>query len=182
VAEQVGARPSGRAEAMATGVAGGEGMGPGSLDSAFFCNISDVDFLDTTKPSDLARAPRASQARVKWIGGTPAEGPWAYWIEHPAGSLVRPHKHFVARIEYILEGALEWFEGESALNWRQGEPTQAGVRHVAGTLSYAPAGFVYGYRILEPTRLLHIFAGDPVNKTEHIPVGLLASAVGPNAE
>jgi len=141
-------------------------MGPGALDSAFFCNIHDVEFLDTTKPSDLARAPRTSQAKVKWIGGTPADGPWVYWIEHPAGSLVRPHKHFVARIEYILEGSLEWFEGESALNWRHGEPTQEGVRHEAGTLSYAPAGFVYGYRILEPIgirqpRLRHVRLSTP---------------------
>jgi hypothetical protein len=153
-------------------------MGPGTLSSAFFCNINDVDFLDTSKPSELARAPRTSQAKVKWIGGTTGEGPWAYYIEHPAGSLVRPHRHHVARIEYVLEGALEWFEGPSALNWRKGEPVEAGVRHEAGTMSYAPAGFVYAYRILEPARLLHIFAGDPVNKTDHIPAGLDVDAAG----
>jgi hypothetical protein len=147
-------------------------MGPQALTTAFFRNINDLDFLDTSTPSDLARAPRKSQARVKWLGGTPQEGPWAYWIEHPAGSLVRPHKHLVDRIEYILEGALEWFEGESARNWRNGEPVDAGVRHEAGTLSFAPSGFVYAYRILEPTRLLHIFAGDPVTRTEHLPSGL----------
>ncbi len=62
--------------------------------------------------------------------------------------------------------------GESARNWRNGEPADVGVRHEAGTLSFAPNGFVYGYRILEPTRLLHIFAGDLVTRTEHIDAGL----------
>jgi hypothetical protein len=98
--------------------------------------------------------------RSRWLGGSDEAGPWIYWVEHEAGVTVAPHKHLTDRVEVLLEGAIEWFEGPDALQWLR-DADHVGHRYSAGTLNFVPARTLYGYRILEPTKLLLWFYGNP---------------------
>lgn len=101
-------------------------------------------------------------SRVKWMGGDEEHGPWIYWVERSAGEVIRPHKHRAGRVEFVVRGAIEWFEGSDALTWlRAGTPEGGGRRYEAGSLTWVPAGKVYGYRILEDTDVLLWFDGHP---------------------
>ncbi len=130
----------------------------------FLRNVADEPVLDRTSETDrqLSRQPGDSRAHVKWLGGDAETGPWVYWIEVPAGSVTKPHRHFAPRIEFVLEGAIEWFQGEDALELLKDEPEKAGIRYGPGSMSYMPAGTLYGYRILEDARMLHVFFDNPV--------------------
>ena len=130
----------------------------------FLRTVADEPVLDRTSESDrqVSRQPKGSRANVKWLGGDAETGPWVYWIEVPAGSVTKPHRHFAPRIEFVLEGEIEWFQGEDALELLKDEPEKAGVRYGPGSMSYMPAGTLYGYRILEDARMLHVFFDNPV--------------------
>ena len=43
----------------------------------------------------------------------------------------------------------------------------SGERYDAGQLSYVPAGTLYGYRIVEDAKLLHVFFSNPVGNTDY---------------
>jgi hypothetical protein len=135
--------------------------------SLFFRNLDTEPFVDMQSDQEYARPGKDDRdPNLKWMGGDMATGPWVYWIDHPAGVKAAPHKHFAARIEYILEGEMEFFEGEEALNWHRGKPAKSTV-HGPGTLSYVPSGQLYGYEITKPSKLLHVFFANPVNATQH---------------
>ncbi len=103
-----------------------------------------------------------TDSRVKWMGGDEATGPWIYWVERSAGELIKPHKHRGGRVEFIVRGAIEWHEGEDAVNWlRAGFPEGGGHRYETGSLTWVPAGRIYGYRILEDTDVLLWFDAHP---------------------
>ncbi len=135
-----------------------------SADAPFLRNVADEPVLDRTSETDrqLSRQPKTSRAEVKWMGGDAETGPWVYWVEVPAGSVTKPHRHFAPRIEFVVEGAIEWFQGDDALELLKDEPEKAGIRYGPGSLSYMPPGTLYGYRILEDTRMLHVFFANPV--------------------
>jgi quercetin dioxygenase-like cupin family protein len=134
----------------------------------FFRQVDETPFLDPATNPDKARPARGSQARIKWLGGDSETGPWVYYIEHPEGAVVKPHKHHAPRIEYVLDGEIEFFEGRAAIDWHRGDTTIVGSRHGAGTLSYVPPGQVYAYRITAASKLLHVFFENPVGRTEHV--------------
>ena len=80
----------------------------------------------------------------------PANPPYAYLIRRPSGDVTKDHKHRANRVEFIVEGEIEWRE--------QGrEP----VRYGAGTLTYVEAGTVYGYTVLEDAKILILFDRPP---------------------
>src|SRR5215216_4298915 len=77
--------------------------------SVFFRHLDEVPFMDLAANLDKARPAPGSKARIKWLGGDSATGPWVYYIEHPAGAIIKPHKHHAPRIEYVLAGEIEFF-------------------------------------------------------------------------
>lgn len=136
--------------------------------TVFFKQVDEVPWLDLATSSDKARPARGSSARIKWMGGDADSGPWVYYIEHPAGAIVKPHKHNARRVEYVLDGEIEFYEGDDALAWHRGDTSVQGSRHGAGTVSWVPPGTVYGYRIVSASKLLHVFFENPVGRTVHV--------------
>jgi hypothetical protein len=103
-----------------------------------------------------------SESRVKWLGGDEANGPWIYWVERSAGELIKSHRHKGGRVEFIVRGAIDWYQGDEAVEWgRAGYPEGGGRRYETGSLTWVPAGTVYGYRIVEDTDVLLWFDGHP---------------------
>lgn len=95
---------------------------------------------------------KTSKGVTRFLGRQdgPEEGPWVYYSERPKGDLIPMHKHASNRIEFLISGAIEWYERE-----------KPPVRYEAGTLSYVDAGVVYGYKVLEDAVILIIFDGKP---------------------
>lgn len=139
-----------------------------SADTVFFQQVDEVPWLDLDASRDKARPAKDSRARIKWMGGDSETGPWVYYIEHPEGAIVKPHKHRARRVEYVLEGEIEFFEGADALAWHRGDTSITGSRHGSGTVSWVPPGTVYGYRITKASKLLHVFFENPVGRTDHV--------------
>lgn len=138
-------------------------------DSPFLRIVTEEPVLDRTSERDrqVSRQPPESHAAVKWMGGDAETGPWVYWVEVPAGSVTRPHRHFAPRIEFVVEGAIEWFQGRDALELLKETPEKEGIRYGPGSLSYMPPGTLYGYRILEDAKMLHVFFDNPVGATRY---------------
>ena len=138
--------------------------------SVFFHHLDEVPWMDIASNPDKARPAKGSEAKIKWLGGDAATGPWVYYIEHPEGAIVKPHKHHAPRIEYVLDGEIEFFLGHDAVKWFRGDTSIEGTRHGSGSLSYVPPGTVYAYRITAASKLLHVFYENPVGRTVHIPL------------
>ena len=132
-------------------------------------NVHTAPFLDLAQQGapgfGRVRNEDATESHVKWMGGDHDTGPWIYWVQRPAGHVIPPHKHKAGRVEFIARGAIEWFEGREAVEWfRHGpnaEDAPTGRRYSQGSLTWMPAGTVYGYRILEDTDVLLWFDGPP---------------------
>lgn len=139
-----------------------------SADTVFFHQVDEVPWLDLEESRDKARPAKGSSARIKWMGGDSETGPWVYYIEHPEGAIVKPHKHNARRVEYVLDGEIEFFEGADAVAWYRGDSSITGTLHGAGTVSWVPPGTMYGYRITKASKLLHIFFENPVGRTIHV--------------
>ena len=120
--------------------------------STFLVNIKDR--FDVSKKVEngvrnmpgIPNAPviKTSIGSTKFLGRQDGdeEGPWVYYAERPAGDLVPMHKHASNRVEFLISGAIEWYE-----------PGQAPKRYESGTMSYVKAGTVYGYKVLEPSKI-----------------------------
>lgn len=80
----------------------------------------------------------------------PTRPPFAYLIRRPAGDVTPEHRHVANRIEYVIEGSIEWRE-------RGKQPVVYG----AGTLTWVEAGTSYGYRVLEDAKILIVFDAPP---------------------
>ena len=120
--------------------------------TVFHRTVDETPFVDMVNDPRFRRS-KPSTAMIKWLGGDDMEtGPWAFWVDHPAGRRAVPHKHTAARIEYLLEGELRFFKGEEALKWHRGEEAEYTV-YSPGTLSYVPAGQLYGYEVTKPSKL-----------------------------
>lgn len=139
-----------------------------TADTVFFQQVDEAPWLDLESNRDKARPAKGSEAQIKWLGGDAETGPWVYYIEHPEGAIVKPHKHNARRVEYVLDGEIEFFEGADAVAWYRGDTSITGTRHGAGTVSWVPPGTVYGYRITKASKLLHVFFENPVGRTEHV--------------
>ncbi len=80
----------------------------------------------------------------------PARPPYAFHIRRPRGDVTPEHSHNANRIEFLIEGRIEWREVGK-------EPVEYG----GGTLTYVEAGTVYGYEVLEDATILIIFEEPP---------------------
>lgn len=81
---------------------------------------------------------------------SPTKPPYAYFIERPKGDVTPDHAHDANRIEFVVEGRIEWRE--------RGKPP---VEYGAGTLSWVEAGTIYGYTVLEDAKILILFEKSP---------------------
>lgn len=80
----------------------------------------------------------------------PVKPPFAYFIERPKGDVTPDHAHDANRIEFVVEGRIEWRERG-----------KAPVEYGAGTLTYVEAGTIYGYTVLEDAKILILFEKSP---------------------
>ena len=133
----------------------------------FFRTIDEEPFLEVGE-QDVAKINRQVNSSVKWMGGDAETGPWVYWVKQPAGNRVRPHKHPAKRVEYILDGEIEFYRGDDALAWWRSDEHIPGERFGPGTVSYVPADTVYAYYIVTETTLLHVFFENPMHGTVHL--------------
>jgi quercetin dioxygenase-like cupin family protein len=81
---------------------------------------------------------------------SPQHPPFVFHIRRPKGDVTADHAHTANRIEFLIEGRIEWRERG-----------KAPVEYGAGTLSYVEAGTVYGYEVLEDATILLIFEKSP---------------------
>jgi quercetin dioxygenase-like cupin family protein len=81
---------------------------------------------------------------------SPQKPPFAYFIERPKGDVTADHSHNANRLEFVVEGKIEWRE--------KGLPP---VVYGPGTLTYVEAGTIYGYSVLEDARILIVFEKSP---------------------
>lgn len=81
----------------------------------------------------------------KFFGRDQKTGPWVFMVKFPAGHHIQKHSHASDRLEYLLEGEIE-FDGEVLS---------------AGSFSFVTARTEYEYDILKDTTILLIFNGPP---------------------
>ena len=80
----------------------------------------------------------------------PEKPPFVFYIKRPAGDVTPDHSHRANRIEFVIDGKIEWRE-----------PGKAPVVYAGGTLTYVEAGTVYGYTVLEDATILIVFEDRP---------------------
>ena len=80
----------------------------------------------------------------------PSRPPYAFYIRRPAGDVTHEHRHGANRIEFLIEGEIEWRE--------RGKPPMV---YGAGTLTYVEAGTFYGYTVLKDATILILFEAPP---------------------
>jgi len=81
---------------------------------------------------------------------SPLKPPFAYFIERPKGDITADHSHNANRLEFVVEGKIEWRE-----------KNLPPVVYGPGTLTYVEAGTIYGYTVLEDARILIVFEKSP---------------------
>jgi quercetin dioxygenase-like cupin family protein len=119
---------------------------------------SGVIFWNSDKaPADPVEG---TEAVVKFMPSNEKMKPFVLMAEHPEGARIKPHKHPYGRLEYILEGEIEFFEGDDALAMWRGEEVD-GERHGPGSVSFVPANTLYAYRITKASKLFHVHEQDP---------------------
>jgi hypothetical protein len=97
----------------------------------------------------LIRADVNSGTRNKFFGD-PETGPFIYLLEVPAGTKINRHSHKADRLEFLIEGEIEWQEDDGAV-----------TTYGAGTLTYVTAGTFYQYQVLKDAKILLTFYGRP---------------------
>lgn len=108
--------------------------------------------VDRLGGQELASGPKST--RFLGLPGedfvNPHKPPYAYFLERPAGDITPEHCHDANRLEFVVEGKIEWRE-------RGAEPVVYG----SGTLTYVDAGTTYGYTVLEDAKILIVFESPP---------------------
>lgn len=120
-------------------------------------SLDDVPDIEEhiTRPAVAASKP-SGRKETRYLGRpdddpvSPQRPPYAFHIRRPKGDVTPPHSHTANRIEFVIEGRIEWRE--------RGMPP---VEYGAGTLSYVEAGTVYGYEVLEDATILIVFESPP---------------------
>ena len=98
------------------------------------------------------RKPGTGPKSTRFLGlpgedfANPKRAPFAYHIRRPKGDVTPDHCHVANRIEYLIDGKIEWRERGAAP-----------VVYGPGTLTYVEAGTVYGYTAIEDATILIIF-------------------------
>lgn len=133
------------------------------MSKTFLVNIADREDITRDDGTGHWHAPghgKVSMKRLKSIQGTSrylgrsaddVEGaPWAYYNEFKAGSVIGLHQHDAGRVEFVIEGKIEWHE-----------PGQPARIYGPGTLSHVEANTPYGYTVLEDAKILIVFDAPP---------------------
>jgi hypothetical protein len=77
-------------------------------------------------------------------------------------AVVKPHRHQANRVEVLLEGSIDWYEGDDAIRWlRDPDNPPQPRRYGKGSLTYVEAGTVYGYEVVTDATILLWFEGHP---------------------
>jgi len=123
-------------------------------------NVNEVPELETRIVRPGRSADRATSVSLgkstRFLGRlhddptSPTLPPFAYYNRRPAGDVTPDHRHVANRIEFLIEGEIEWRERG-----------KAPVVYGAGTLTYVEAGTVYGYSVLKDATILILFDGSP---------------------
>jgi quercetin dioxygenase-like cupin family protein len=124
---------------------------------AHVVNVKDlIDIEAMIERPGTGKVPGTDRKSTRFLGLpddnplNPQQAPFVFYIKRPAGDVTPVHSHKANRIEFVIEGAIEWRErGKEA------------VRYGAGTLTYVEAGTVYGYTVLEDATILIIFDDRP---------------------
>lgn len=116
----------------------------------------------------VAEPVKGTQAMVKYMESVAGQSSRVLIAEHPTGARVKPHKHPNGRLEYIIDGEIEFFEGQDALRFWRGDPEVKGTVHGPGTVSFVPANTLYGYRINKASKLLHVHETPDRVEAHHI--------------
>lgn len=124
--------------------------------SAHVVNLADRPNLEGRFTRKGGHEPEAGSKSTRFLGLpeqdflSPDKPPYAYFIERPKGDVTPNHSHNANRIEFVVEGQIEWRE-----------PGREPVLYGAGTLTYVEAGTVYGYEVLEDAKILIVFEKSP---------------------
>ncbi len=126
--------------------------------AAHVINVEDRPDLEAQieRPGAAGSKPAKANRSTRFLGlpgedfANPKQAPFAYHIRRPKGDVTVEHCHTANRIEYLIEGKIEWRE-------RGVEPVVYGP----GTLTYVVAGTVYGYTAMEDATILIIFDQSP---------------------
>ncbi|HJW42609.1 MAG TPA: hypothetical protein VJ476_15445 [Rhizomicrobium sp.] len=133
------------------------------MSDVFLANSADRGDVMKDRGDGIANIPGIGEYRLsrkgnlqgitRYLGrgeGLDASGPWVYLNEFEKGSVIKFHQHNAARIEFIIEGEIEWRE-----------PGKTPQRFGANHMSYVDAGTVYGYEVLEDVKILLVFNAAP---------------------
>jgi hypothetical protein len=119
-------------------------------------NIEQVPYLEPIVRADgtkyvpgLGTIKANTRGRTKFIGDED-RGPWIYVLDRPAGSVVPRHQHTADRVEFLLEGEIEWREDDGSV-----------TTYSAGTVSFVTQGTAYEYTVIKDSRILLWFAARP---------------------
>jgi hypothetical protein len=123
-------------------------------------NVNDVPELEgrlarpgkTEDPQARATGRKSTRflGRLDEDPTAPKTPPFAYYNRRPAGDVTPEHRHVANRVEFLIEGEIEWRE--------RGKPP---VVYGPGTLTYVEAGTIYGYTVLKDATILILFDGSP---------------------
>jgi quercetin dioxygenase-like cupin family protein len=119
-------------------------------------NIDEVPFLEPVLRPDgskyvpgLGVIKTGTKGRTKFLGNDET-GPWIYVLERPAGDVIPRHKHVADRVEYLIEGEIEWREDDGSV-----------TTYGPGTVSFVTRGTEYEYTVKRDARILLWFAARP---------------------
>ena len=119
-------------------------------------NIDQVPYLEPVLRPDgskyvpgLGIIKANTRGKTKFVGDAEA-GPWIYVLDRPAGSEVPRHQHTSDRVEFLIEGEIEWREDDGSV-----------ATYGAGTVSFVTKGTYYEYSVLKDSRILLWFAERP---------------------
>src|SRR5688572_11225668 len=120
-------------------------------------NVNDLPDIEATiERPGLGAVPGTDRKQTRYLGLPgdnpldPQKPPFVYHIRRPAGDVTPVHSHRANRIEFVIDGKIEWRE-------KGKDPVVYG----AGTLTYVEAGTTYGYTVLEDATILIIFETRP---------------------
>jgi hypothetical protein len=124
---------------------------------AHIASVSDRPDIEAAikRPREKEKPPSEVKS-THYLGRTdddaldPQMPPYAYFIHRPTGDVTPDHSHRANRVEFVVEGKIEWRE--------RGKPPKV---YGAGTLTYVEANTVYGYTVLEDAKILIVFDGPP---------------------
>jgi hypothetical protein len=119
-------------------------------------NIDQVPYLEPVLRADgrkyvpgLGLIKASTKGRTKFLGDEET-GPWIYVLDRPAGDVIPRHQHTSDRVEFLVEGEIEWREDDGSV-----------TTYGPGTVSFVTKGTAYEYTVMQDSRILLWFAERP---------------------